>query len=76
MAMATDNTSGLKHVSPTLTVWEEDRDVGMLAAGLELEKTAKNKTLELDNTREPTKRRTLDDMRRLSAHIKNENRRK
>lgn len=72
--MASDKVPKVKSVNPTLTVLEEERDLDALAAGLSLAATASVKKLELDRDGKPVKRRTLDDMRRLSDHIKNKQR--
>lgn len=58
---------GPKVRNPNLVVLDDDRDPEMLATGLSLADTANLKKQTIDK---PSKRRTLDDMRRLSEHIK------
>jgi hypothetical protein len=74
--MADEKLPKVKSVNPTLNVMEEERDLETLAAGLSLATTKTIPKLELDSNGKPVKRRTLDDMRRLSEHIKNKQRHK
>jgi hypothetical protein len=68
--MVSEKLPNVHSVSPTLTVWDEERDLETLTAGLALATTATVAKLDADGAGKPVKRRTLDDMRSLSEHIK------